>query len=189
MTSAPHLSAVEIAGFIDSTLAPDARAAAELHFSNCAICRGELASCLRLAGTLPARPPRRISLSLAAAAAGIVLAAALLPFARRGSQPAPVERGSAAVHAETMTPANGSVIPRSGIRLAWQRDSAAVSYHVVVTDSVGTPVWSADLSDTSVVPPLTLPLAQGARGFWRVDVLHGDGSSAQSRTAAFTIAP
>jgi len=189
MSSGPHLSAVEIAGFIDSTLAPDARAAAELHFSNCAICRGELASCLRLAGTLPARPPRRISLLIAAAAAGIVLAAALLPFARRGSQPAPVERGSAAVHAETMTPANGSVIPRSGIRLAWQRDSAAVSYHVVVTDSVGTPVWSADLSDTSVVPPLTLHLAPGARGFWRVDVLHGDGSSAQSRTAAFTIAP
>jgi hypothetical protein len=188
MTPASHLSAVEIAGFIDSTLAPDARAAAELHFSNCAVCRGELASCLRLAGTVPARPSHRVSLPFVAAAA-VVLAAALLPFARRVTPPSLVERGSATARAETMTPANGSVIRGNDIRLAWQRYATAVSYHVVLTDSSGTLVWSADVSDTSVTPPVALPLVSGARYFWRVDVLHGDGSSAQSRTAAFTIAP
>ena len=88
-----------------------------------------------------------------------------------------------------MTPANGSVIRGNDIRLAWQRYATAVSYHVVLTDSSGTLVWSADVSDTSVTPPVALPLVSGARYFWRVDVLHGDGSSAQSRTAAFTIAP
>jgi hypothetical protein len=119
----------------------------------------------------------------------VILFVALLPFARRATPPSALERGAATARAGTMTPADGSVIQGTDIRLIWQRDAAAVSYHVVVTDSVGTPVWSADLSDTSIAPPRTLPLTAGARYFWRVDVLHGDGSSPQSQRAAFRVAP
>jgi hypothetical protein len=182
------LTAAEIAAFIDSTLPANARAAAELHFSNCELCRAELASCLRLATTLPARSTRRGPFVWAAAAA-VVVAAVLLPFARSATAPPTLERGSTTERTETMTPANGSVIRSTDIHLAWKHDAAAVSYHVVLTDSAGTPVWSADLSDTSIAPPRALPLSSGARYFWRVDVLHADGSITQSRTAAFTIAP
>lgn len=188
-----HLSATEIAAFIDSTLAPDARAAAEFHLSGCARCREELASCLRLARSAPMRSRRRVSWPLVGSiAAAVLIVAVLRPGSRSGVPRAAHERapGLAPTGQLAISPSGSSTIPRGDLRLVWRRDLEAVGYRVVITDSAGAPTWtSVDVADTSVVPPTTAPLNPGARYFWRVDVLHADGSTAQSATTGFRIAP
>lgn len=188
-----HLSATEIAAFIDSTLAPDARAAAEFHLSGCARCREELASCLRLASSAPIRSRRRVSWPLVGSiAAAILIVAVLRPVSRSAVRSAAHERapGLAPTGQLAISPPGSSTIFRRDLRLVWRRDLEAVGYRVVITDSAGAPAWtSADVADTSVVPPTTAPLNPGARYFWRVDVLHADGSTAQSATTGFRIAP
>ena len=188
-----HLSATEIAAFIDSTLAPDARAAAEFHLTGCARCREELASCLRLASSAPMRSRRRVSWPLVGSiAAAVLIVAVLRPVTRREVPSAVRERapGLTPTGQLSIAPPGNSTIARRDLRLVWRRDLDAVGYRVVITDSAGTPAWnSADVTDTSVVPPTSAPLNPGARYFWRVDVLHADGSTAQSATTGFRIAP
>jgi hypothetical protein len=89
-----------------------------------------------------------------------------------------------------ISPSGNLTLTRRDLRLVWRRDVEAVGYRVVITDSAGAPAWtSADVTDTSVVPPSTAALNPGARYFWRVDVLHADGSTAQSAMTGFRIAP
>lgn len=191
MMPTQHLSATEIAAFIDSTLSPEARAAAELHLSGCDKCREELASCLRLASTAPSRASSRLPWPmLGAIAAAVVIVAVLRPGQPRATPDVSRERATSPA---TSLPAAGSserTVTRQAVRLAWQRDAAAVGYRVIVTDSAGAPVWrSDDLTDTAVAPPPSVRLEPGARYFWRVDALHADGSTAQSTTAGFRITP
>lgn len=188
-----HLSATEIAAFIDSTLSPEARAAAEFHLSDCPRCREELASCLRLAHSAPSRSRWRVSWPLVGSiAAAILVVAVLRPVTRTGVPSAVRERAPALAPtgALSISPPGDAPIARRNLRLVWRRDLEAVGYRVVITDSAGAPAWnSADVTDTSIVPPTTAPLNPGARYFWRVDVLHADGSTAQSATMGFRIAP
>jgi anti-sigma factor RsiW len=188
-----HLSATEIAAFIDSTLSPNARTAAELHLSECSRCREELASCLRLASTAPGERRWRASGPLAAAAAAAILVVAvLLPNARRQEPRAVRERTfpPTTTRALVIAPAPNAVVDARGLRFVWHRQADAVSYHVAMSDSTGAPVWSsADLSDTVAVLPASVARQTGMRYFWRVDVLHANGSSDQLGTSAFRIAP
>jgi anti-sigma factor RsiW len=188
-----HLSATEIAAFIDSTLSPEARAAAEFHLSDCPRCREELASCLRLARTAPSRSRPRVSWPLVGSiAAAILIVAVLRPITRNGVPSPARERATTLTPsgALSLSPAGDATIARRDLQLVWRRDLEAVGYRIVITDSAGAPAWnSADVTDTSVVPPTTAPLNPGARYFWRVDVLHADGSTAQSATRGFRIAP
>jgi hypothetical protein len=50
-------------------------------------------------------------------------------------------------------------------------------------------MWTEDAGDTSVAPPLSLPLKGGARYYWRVEALHAEGSVAQSLETPFRIRP
>lgn len=187
-----HLSAVEIAGFIDSTLSAAARAAAELHLSGCARCREELASCMRLASTAPARRAFRVSWPVLGSIAAAILVFVVLRPARHQPSLEPARERSTVIGAESLAiaPVADRAIARRDLRLVWRRDPAAVSYRVVVTDSAGAPAWrSDDLTDTSIAPPSSVALVPRARYFWRVDALHGDGSSAQSATSGFRITP
>ena len=188
-----HLSATEIAAFIDSTLSPEARAAAEFHLSDCPRCREELASCLRLAHSAPSRSRWRVSWPLVGSiAAAFLIVAVLRPVTRTGVPSAAHERAPALAPtgALSISPPGDATIARRDLRLVWRRDLEAIGYRVVVTDSAGAPAWnSADVTDTSIVPPTSAPLNPGARYFWRVDVLHADGSTAQSATTGFRIAP
>lgn len=187
-----HLSATDIAALIDSSLAPDARAAAELHLSGCSKCCEELASCLRLATAAPSRPSMRMHWPLLGTiAAAILIVAVLRPRHDRVTPAVSRERASAPIAGSPVIGASReATFDRPDVRLTWQRDPAAIGYHVVVTDSAGAPVWrSDDLTDTSVAPPSSARLDAGARYFWRVDALHADGSSSQSATAAFRITP
>lgn len=187
-----HLSATEIAGFIDSTLTPEARAAAELHLSGCPQCREELASCLRLASTAPSRSSTRVPWPLLGTiAAAIVVVVVLRPGQQRPNPDVSRERTtSPAASSRAVGSPTDRTVDRQAVRFAWQRDPAAIGYHVVVTDSAGAPVWrSDDLTDTSIAPPSGVQLNPGARYFWRVDALHADGSSRQIAFTGFRISP
>jgi len=187
-----HLSATEIAAFIDSTLSPEARAAAELHLSGCPQCRDEVTSCLRLAGTAPSRASSRVPWPLLGTiAAALVVAVVLRPGQQRAPRNASRERAnSPAASAQAAGSPSDRTFDRPAVRFTWQRDPAAIGYHVVVTDSAGAPVWrSDDLSDTSIAPPSSIRLNPGAHYFWRADALHADGSSSQSPTTGFRINP
>lgn len=185
-----HLSATDIAAFIDSTLSPEARAAAELHLSGCSKCCEELASCVRLASAAPSRAPARISWPLlGTVAAAIMLVAVLRPRHQPARPDVSRERVSSPVATSlaVVSRPDASFDPHD-VRLVWHRDAAAISYHLVVTDSTGAPVWrSDDLIDTSAAVPSNVRLRRGARYFWRVDALHADGSSPQSNTTGFRI--
>lgn len=186
-----HLSATEIAALIDATLSPQARAAAELHLSGCSKCREELASCLRIASTAPSRSATRISWPLfGSVAAAVLIMVVLRPGQRQQNPRVDRERSTSSAVSVPVASPNDQTFSRQSLRLTWQRDGAAIGYHVVLTDSAGAPVWrSDDLTDTSVTPPLSVQLNSGARYFWRVDALHADGSSRQSAATAFRIIP
>lgn len=187
-----HLSAAEIAGFIDSTLSPDARTAAELHLSGCAQCREELASCLRLAATAPSRSSSRVTWPLLGTIAAAILIMVVIRPGQHRIEPDPARERATVAGANSLAvaPADGQSIERRSLEFVWRRDAAALSYHVVVTDSAGAPAWrSDDLADTAVVPSSAARLTPGARYYWRVDALHADGSTAQSTTIGFRIRP
>jgi len=88
-----------------------------------------------------------------------------------------------------ISPPNDAAVSRSQLRLIWGRDAEAVRYHVVIADSTGVVLWSGSVTDTVLAPPDTTRLPAGARYFWRVDVLHRDGTSAQTGETAFRVAP
>jgi anti-sigma factor RsiW len=187
-----HLSATEIASFIDATLSPDARATAESHLSECPRCREELTSCLRLASTVPGQRRWRTSGPLiGAVAAAILVVAVIVPNLRRQRPEAIRERTSPLTPARTVViaPRGDATVDGRNLRFVWHAQTDAVSYRVAMSDSTGAPVWSQDVSDTVAIPPASVSRRPGMRYYWRVDVLHADGSSDALGTTAFRIAP
>lgn len=187
-----HLSATDIAAFIDRSLTLEDRARAELHLSGCERCRAELAACIRLAAGAPLAQRRRSTWPLVGvAAAALVLAVVLRspgrPIGGESSQARTSVDGRARM--STVFPQRDADVARTELRFVWRRDDRSSGYRVIVADEAGAPVWTEDAGDTSAVPPLTLPLRSGARYYWRVEALHADGSVAQSLETPFRIRP
>ena len=191
-----HLSATEIAGFIDRTLDEEVRVHAIEHLAACERCRDEVAACVRLAATVP--PKRRTSFVLravAAVAAVLVLAVALRSTWRR---PTPVDDRSVALERSapmasrvtTVFPSDSMQIARSRLAFTWKRDAGAVTYSLRLIDANGKLVYSNDeIADTTFRLPDTVQLEPSAVYFWHVDAPHKDGSSAQSNSASFRVTP
>lgn len=192
VTTSEHLSATDIAAFIDRSLPVDQRARAESHLSTCDRCREELASCARLANNVPLPAQRRTAWRLVAlAAAALMIAVVLRPITSRQPLDSSRERGSVDTRARMVTvfPARDAQVTRSSLRFVWRRDDHGGSYRVIVTDASGAPAWTEDTADTTASPPLTVALVPGVRYFWRVEALHPDGSVAQSSEMPFRIRP
>lgn len=190
VTTDRHLSAADIAAFIDRSLPLDARADAELHLSGCDRCREELASCARLAGSVPALPQRRTTWWVGGlAAAAVIVAIVLQPTAARIDRGASVERASVNAGSRMTVVSPTGLVTTSDLRFVWRRDDRSSGYRVILTDSIGAPIWTEDVVDTSAVPPVPIHLKPGARYFWRVEALHADGSATQSDETPFRIRP
>lgn len=192
VTTSEHLSATDIAAFIDRSLPLDERARAESHLSTCNRCREELASCARLTSNAPSPAQRRTTWRLVGlVAAALMIAVLLRPFTGRGHFEASRERGSASTSARMVTvfPTRDAQVTRSNLRFVWRQDDRSGNYRVIVTDASGAPVWTQDTADTTASPPLTVAMNTGVRYFWRVEALHTDGSVAQSSETPFRIRP
>jgi len=189
VTTSEHLSAADVAAFIDRSLSLGDRARAELHLSGCDRCRAELAECARLTVDAPAAQRHRSMWPVAGVAAALLLAVVLRSSTNPSEGPASQARTSADGRANMFTvfPQRDGDIRRAELRFVWRRDDRSTGYRIIVADETGAPVWTEDRGDTSASPPPTIPFKAGARYYWRVEVLHLDGSVAQSLETPFRI--
>jgi hypothetical protein len=68
----------------------------------------------------------------------------------------------------------------------WRAVEGAGTYRITITDSAGTPVFTATTTDTSIVPPSSQPLAHGGSYLWYVDALRNDGTTWSTGVQSFT---
>src|SRR5678815_1506721 len=191
-----HLSAAEMAGFIDHTLGDEVRARAAEHLATCERCRDEVAACARLAASAPVKRSMPVVWRAVAGMAAVVMVAVALRSTWNLGSPLVGERNVAAERSSPMTsrvrlvfPTDSVSIARSDLHFVWRRDVRATGYSLTVDDSSGTQIWTREVSDTSFTLPDSARLAPSKTYLWHVDALHVDGSTAQSGPSAFRIAP
>jgi hypothetical protein len=188
-----HLSADDVAAFVDGRLSADERSSVEAHLAVCADCRAEVVAISALVESIPgrARPRARwpiIGGVIAAAAA--VLLFMMLPGTRDASRrttrleersPSRATKGI-----EIISPSPAAQVARDSLRFTWRRNDSS-SYRLFLTDSAGEQRYTTSTSDTTLVLPPTVGLMAGALYFWYVDGLRSDGTSVSSPPTAFSI--
>lgn len=184
-----HLSAEEIAAYIDHKLSLDDTARAESHLADCHECRREVAASAGLVSAAPTTGARRRIGRIAGVAAAAAILLAVL-FTRPQRPDVAVERRSGAdeasrVHA--ISPRGGSTVDAESVAFVWRRDDDA-SYQLTVVDSSGAVVWVTTTGDTTVRLPRTVGLTPGKRYFWYVDALRANGFSVSSGPVEFMTA-
>ena len=187
---AEHLTASEVAAYIDRSLTGAARERAERHLSDCSLCRDELVACARLATEAPAGRRTRFVAPIIGVAAAAVIVAVAVGAPRRGTARAPTtERasGPVALGVAIVAPRDGASIESRAVRFIWRADSGAVGYRVIVTAANGTLVWKGDSPDTTITPPRTTMFVNGGEFNWRVESTRADGGAAWSQTATFRV--
>lgn len=185
-----HLSASELAAYVDHSLTDASRERAERHISECSQCRDEVVACARLAAAAPSSVLRRMRYvaPIVGAAAAVVVAVAIGASRRGGHGPA-TERSAGAIAREVaiVSPRDGGSLVADSVRFTWRSDSGAVGYRVVVTTVSGATVWVREVQDTSVAPLSAATFVNGEEYYWRVESSTADGGWAASRPSAFRI--
>jgi membrane protein implicated in regulation of membrane protease activity len=195
MSATPHLSAAEVAAFVDGTSPADRRVAIERHLAECDECREEVTSCARLVTAAPSGAARRFPwpVILPLAAALVVAVVWSRPFSRAGAPPsseraAPTD-GERIILIEPAPDASLGGRGADARRLVWRAIDGSAGYKVVIKTVEGAEVWRGEVADTTTVIPGDLPLRAGEQYVWRVDGQRGDGSAASSAETGFRVAP
>ena len=187
-----HLTSEAFAAYLGDDADPVAVAAADAHFAECPACRDELVALRSILAHRPReetrRPARRWMPAAALAAAAVFVA--MIVRVPRTTDSSSRERGAAgdAGAVATVSPADGAVVDPSSVTLTWRIAAPGATYRVTVTDSVGTPVWSAATDDTVAQLPADRPLARGHRYRWYVDALLDDARTFGSGTRTLVTA-
>jgi putative zinc finger protein len=179
-----HLEVGEVAAYVDDSLDVDVRRRVESHVSICADCRSEIADVARVVVTLPSRRVSRGVLTVASAAAAVVLLA--LPWTRLGrTRP---EHREAAV---TTTVAPRLIAPRGAVASAkafvWSSVPYADGYRVRVFDSTGTVIWESERADTAAPLPARIVLRAARPYYWKVEARTGFDRWVASELLEFTV--
>jgi hypothetical protein len=183
-----HLTAEDVAAFLDRHMTAAERAAVEGHLADCRLCRDELTSVRRLMRTGPTVRRILIPAGLAAAAAIAFLALTLgrgsdLAADRTRSEVPSVE---AAGSITTRLPADGDTISLAKPALVWSAIAGEPTYRFTLTDASGQPLWSSNTTDTSVTLPPQVTLQPHQTYFWYVDALRANGRAASTGVRRFT---
>ena len=185
-----HLTAEDVAAFLDRRIVPEARTDVEAHLADCRQCREEVAAVRRLlVGRPSGRPIMLVSIGLAAAAA---LAFAVLNVSRDpGSATARLRTPGITLPAESSqiavrSPADGDTIGTGTTALLWSAVAGEPTYRLTLTDASGQPVWTTTTIDTSVTLPPNVVLQSRKTYFWYVDALRADGRAASTGVRRFT---
>lgn len=147
---------------------------------------------------VPFRPAR-----LLAATAGLVLAllAGTHGPGSRGVGGPGLEDGAAGPSHEVRTvpgaaasprllvPAEGAILPRSGLELGWRETPDALFYTVQVVDADGDVVWEGRTEGTRLAVPPTAPLAPGRPYFAWVLAHLRSGATVPSPAVGFRLTP
>lgn len=178
-----HLTAAQVAAYLDRDLSDSARIQVEEHLESCASCRAELnasfdlAQSWKSAGAATTAIPRNKRWKIAAFSIPVGLAAAaamwiVVPHSQTRKEGADSVRtnefseGRSAI--EVIRPDGNSEVSPSNASFVWHRSKASV-YRLTILTQSGVPVFTTDTQDTTVVLPDSVALTHGQNYFWRVD--------------------
>lgn len=191
-TTREHLSAEEVAAYIDGTIAEAERERVEAHAAACAECRNEIAEVAATLRRHHAAKKWRVVVPVAAAAAAVALLI-VNPFSLetgpertgrfRGPEVTADREG--AVEIRVLEPPTDSAVRTMGVAFAWHAGGVGASYQLTVTNDEGGVVWSFATTDTVASLPDTIELEPGATYYWYVDGLLEDGQHATSGVRSF----
>lgn len=193
-----HVSAIEMARYIDGTSQRPARSQVTHHLADCEECREELTALQRLV-------PRRYRIS---ARVGAVLgaAAALLLITLSWQRTLPsltdvppdstrAAKGIAELDAPfpVVAPRSNALLSPDSVRLTWRVAGRDAAYHVVVLDEGGRIVFSTTTSDTSAIVPDSAVARQDVSDakerlyYWSIDAKLLDGRAANTEMHPFRV--
>ena len=192
-----HLSAAEVAGYVDHDVTPDERRRVEIHIDQCASCRSEIVALSRIAhpeaSARGSGTGRRRLWWLPAVAAAVVVAAISLPrLTTAPSAPDTAQRSRRITDADggsqlaVVAPDDDTTVRGGPLAFTWHSTNADVYRFTLTTDS-GDPVWSKDSGDTSIVLPDSVTLQPGRAYFWSVQAI-GNGITAKTGVRRLQIA-
>ena len=189
-TNQAHLTAEDVAAFLDRRLTTPERLGIEEHLAGCSQCRGEVAAVRRLVNDKPAKRSLTLPLGLAAAAViGFLLFTVARPVpenaADRLRTPASLPT-DASERITSLRPADGDTISVARAVLEGASIAGEPTYRLTVTDATGQPVWTRTTPDTSLTLPRTV-LEPHRTYFWYVDALRADGRAASTGVRRFTV--
>ena len=179
-----HLNAQRLAGYLDGALSAPQADEVERHLEQCRSCRDELAELsATLSDTRTGARRRWVAPGVAATVAAAAVAWIALGTGTPGAEaPGPTFRDAVTSEAPLASHTEGG---SDELILHWESAAPGATYRVSVTDSVGRPVWSADLTDTTAVVPVSDPGVASA-AFWLVDALLPDGSTRTTGSLALS---
>ena len=181
-----HLTAEDVAAFLDRHITAAERAAVEAHLAECRLCRDEVTSVRRLMRTGPTVRRVLIPAGLAAAAAVAFIALTLgrgpEPTADRVRSPTTLEANGSIV---TRLPADGDTISLVKPAMVWSAIAGEPTYRFTLTDASGQPLWTSTTTDTSVTLPSQVILQPQQTYFWYVDAQRANGRAASTGVRRF----
>jgi hypothetical protein len=193
-----HVTASELAGYVDNDLEPAARVRVEAHLDACTECRHELVEVRRVAQSFrgasrwPSWAWTRLAAGIAVAA-GVTLVL-LIPGSRslgpRRAEPvrSSGQRGGTdgRLRIDIVSPTADMPIPASALTFTWHA-AAADLYRVTLLTESGEPLWTYETTDSSARIPAATRVRPG-NYFWRVDAI-GAGITATTGVQRLVIGP
>jgi hypothetical protein len=186
---ASHLTAEQVAAYLERAVSAAERDAIEAHLSTCDACRSEVVEVARLLRT-PRWRRWYVWTPVAAAAAILLLVAGPQTGApgsdivRRGDRP-----GEGTPRFEVLAPAADQPVAPDSVFFLWRAAATDAHYRLTVTDMSGGSVHSQESPDTALLLMDSGTLIPDQVYFWYVDALLADGSTATTGVQRFSTRP
>jgi hypothetical protein len=188
LTETAHLSAGQLAGFLDRTVATSERKAIKAHLAECDQCRHELIE----VGRLARGPRQRRWIAWVPAGVAAAAAVAFLLLRSPGEPRSDTLRGTGPDGVSpiaAVAPALDAVITPDSLVFVWHAAAPDAQYRVRLTDQLGNVVWSVSQAETTAVLPRSVVLEPNRSYFWYVDALFPDGHSGTTGARHIQTAP
>ena len=184
-TARDHLSAEEVAGYLDRALSAAQQVTVEAHLADCAECRGELTEVARVRRTRPRWTRWYVTTPTAAAAVILLL------VWRTGAPGSSDVLRDTGVGAEgiprfaVVAPLESSHVAPDSAVFIWRSAGEDAHYRLTLTDMTGDVLWTGTPADTTAILPSDIDLVVGQTYFWFVDALLPNGESATTGVQQF----
>ena len=190
-TARDHLSAEEVAGYLDRAFSASEQERIEAHLADCAECRGELSEVARVRRARPRWTRWYVVGPGAAAAAAVILLLVWRPGVP-GSSDVLRDTGVGAEgipRFAVVAPLESSPVAHDSVVFVWRSAGEDAHYRLTLTDVTGDVLWTEAASDTTAVLPRGVALNRNQAYFWYADALLPSGETATTGVQRFRTAP